>query len=102
VKTIGRLLGSDPRQAAAMLKPMVQAQPGSVELQGQLLAALYRSGQASEFDRALARATAAGVTVKSMLGIPAFRAAMADESRLQKARTGVLPLDVMAKVLEGL
>jgi hypothetical protein len=37
-----------------------------------------------------------------MLGIPAFRAAMADESRLQKARTGVLPLDVMAKVLEGL
>jgi serine/threonine-protein kinase len=102
MKTIGRLLGSDPRQAASLLKPMVQSQPGSVELQGQYLAALYRSGQASEFDRALARASAAGVTVKAMLGIPAFRAAMADESRLQKAKTGVLPLEVMAKVLEGL
>jgi len=46
----------------------------------------------------------AGVTVKVMLGVPAFRAAMADESRLQKTRppSGVLSSEVMAKVVEGL
>jgi hypothetical protein len=104
MKNIGKLIGTDPHQAAALLKPMVQGQPGSVELQGNYLAALYRSGNASDFDRAFTRATAAGVTVKGMLAVPAFRAAMADESRLQKTKppSGVLPLDVMAKVLEGL
>jgi serine/threonine-protein kinase len=104
MKSIGKLISSDPHQAAALLKPMVQGQPGSVELQGNYLAALYRSGNALDFDRAFTRATAAGVTVKGMLAVPAFRAAMADESRLQKTKppSGVLPLEVMAKVLEGL
>ena len=104
MKNIGERIQSDPRQAAAVLKPLVQAQPGSVELQGNYLAALYRSRNAQEFERALARATANGVTVKGMLGVPAFRAAMAEESKLQKTKppTGVLPQEVMAKVLEGI
>jgi hypothetical protein len=104
LKTIGKLIDSDPRQAAAVLKPLVQAQPARVDLQGNYLAALYRSRNPQDFERAFTRATANGVTVKGMLGVPAFRAAMADESRLQKTKppSGVLPLEVMAKVLEGL
>jgi serine/threonine-protein kinase len=104
MKTIGKLIETDPRQAVSVLKPLVQDQPGNVERQGSYLAALYRSRNAWDFERALGRATAAGVTVKAMLGVPAFRAAMAEESRLQKAKppTGVLPAEVMAKVVEGL
>ena len=104
LKTIGKLIGSDPRQAVAVLKPLAQAQPGSIEVQGNYLAALYRTGNAWDFERALTRAAAAGSTVKAMLAVPAFRSALADESRLQKAKppAGVLPQDVMAKVLEGL
>jgi serine/threonine-protein kinase len=102
MKTIGNLIDTDPRQAATALKPLVLDQPSSVERQGNYLAALYRSRSTSEFERALARATAAGVTVKAMLGVPSFRSAMAEESKLQKAKTGVLPPEVMAKVVEGL
>jgi serine/threonine-protein kinase len=104
LKTIGKLIATDPRQAASVLKPLVQAQPAKVELQGNYLAALYRGRNPGEFARAFTRATANGVTVKAMLGVPAFRSAMADESRLQKTRppSGVLPLEVMAKVLDGL
>jgi hypothetical protein len=104
MKTVGRLIETDPRQAVSVLKPLVQEQPANVERQGSYLAALYRSRNAWDFERALTRATAAGVTVKAMLGVPAFRSAMAEESRLQKAKppAGVLPADVMAKVIEGL
>jgi serine/threonine-protein kinase len=104
MKTIGRLIETDPRQAAAVLKPLVQDQPASVERQGSYLAALYRARNAQDFERALTRASAAGVTVRAMLAVPSFRAAMAEESRLQKAKppSGVLPAEVMAKVVEGL
>jgi hypothetical protein len=104
LKSAAKLIGSDPRQAANLLKPLAQAQPGNVEVQGTYLAALYRSGNAWDFERALARAGGAGATVRAMLAVPAFRAAMADESRLQKAKppAGVLPPEVMAKVVEGL
>ena len=104
LKTIGKVIDSDPQQAVALLKPMALAQPGSPTVQGNFLAALYRSRNAQDFERALTRATVAGVTVKVMLGVPAFRAAMADESRLQKTRppSGVLSSEVMAKVVEGL
>ncbi len=102
MQTLGKLIDTDPRQAATALKPLVQDQPSSVERQGNYLAALYRSRNTSEFERALAGATAAGVTVKAMLGVPSFRSAMAEESRLQKAKAGVLPPGVMAKVVEGL
>jgi hypothetical protein len=104
LKTIGKLIDSDPRQAVAVLKPLVQAKPASVELQGNFLSAIYRTRNAADFERALTRATVNGVTVRGMLSVPAFRAAMAEESRLQKTKppSGVLPPDVMAKVLEGL
>jgi hypothetical protein len=102
LKTIGKLIDTDPGKAVAVLKPLVQAQPGRAELQGNYLAALYRNHSPQDFDRALTRATANGVTVKGMLGVPAFRSALSEESRLQKTKSGVLPVDVMAKVLEGL
>jgi hypothetical protein len=104
LKTIGKLIDGDPRQAVAVLKPLAQARPASVEVQGNYLAALYRSRNGAEFDRAFTRATANGVAVKAMLAVPAFRTAMAEESRLQKTKSpaAVLPQDVMAKVVEGL
>jgi serine/threonine-protein kinase len=102
LKNIDQQIASDPGGAAAALRPLAQAQPAKVDVQGNFLAALYRSRNVQEFDRALTRATANGVTTKAMLRVPAFRAAMADESRLSKAKAGVLPENVMAKVLEGL
>ena len=102
LKTIDKLIDTDPGKAVAVLRPLVQAQPGRTDLQGNYLAALYRSRSPQDFDRALTRATANGVTVKGMLGVTAFRSALSEESRLQKTKSGVLPVDVMAKVLEGL
>ena len=104
MKTIGKLIDTDPRQAVAVLKPLVQAQPGNTERQGNYLAALYRCRNAPEFDRAFTRATAAGVTVKGMLGVSSFHSALADEIKLQKSKppSGVLPVEVMARVAEGL
>ena len=97
-------IATDPRQAAAQLKPLVQAAPANVELNAQYLAALYRSRNAWDFERALARATAAGVTPKAMLAIPAFRSVMIDERNLRKANPdgGLLPQEVMDKLVAGL
>ena len=96
------LLATDPRQAAALLKPLVQAAPTSVELNGNYLAALYRASNAADFDRGLTHAAAAGVTTKSMIKVPAFLRAMKDEIALTKAKKGVLPPEVMDKVQAGL
>jgi serine/threonine-protein kinase len=98
------LLGTDPKQAAALLKPLVQASPGSVELNANYLAALYRANNPWDFDRGLTHAAAAGVTTKTMFSVPAFRSAMIDERNLVKAHNGqgVLPAEVMEKVIAGL
>ena len=56
VKTIGKQIATDPGQAVALLKPLVLAQPSSLELQGNYLAAIYRTRNAVEFERALTRA----------------------------------------------
>jgi serine/threonine-protein kinase len=109
-EVIGRkaaaLIGSDPRQAVSLLKPLVQSNPGNVEWNANLLAALYRSRSTGEFDRALTRAAASGITTKAMFTVPSFRAAMIDERNLRKADqgrgAGVLPQEVMDKVLAGL
>ncbi|MGA2079367.1 MAG: serine/threonine-protein kinase [Holophaga sp.] len=102
--TIGKLIDTDPHQAVAVLKPLVQEQPGNVERQANYLAALYRSKSPGDFDRAFTRATASGVTVKAMLNVPSFKAALVEESKLQRSKSpsAVLPPDVLAKVLEGL
>ena len=96
------LVDSDPRQAVSGLKPLAQADPRNVELQATYLAALYRSNNAWDFERVLTRVNGSGINVKALLAVPAFRKAMADESRLQKARQGLLPEEVMATVLAGL
>ncbi|BDU73988.1 serine/threonine-protein kinase [Mesoterricola silvestris] len=104
-KAVAALLNADPRQAAAQARTLAANEPGNAEVQGLYLAALYRSGNAWDFERALSRAAASGVTVKKMLAAaPAFREALAQESRLRKAKppAGILPDDVMAKILAGL
>jgi serine/threonine-protein kinase len=105
-KAAAALIASDPRQAAAQLKTLVQNNPGSVELNANYLAALYRSNNPGEFDRALMRAELSGVTPKAMFVIPALRSAIIDERALTKANnnkgTGVLPVDVMKRFIAGL
>ena len=96
------LMATDPRQAAALLKALVQASPTSVVLNANYLTALYRAKNAWDFDRALTHAAAAGVTAKSMIQVPSFKGAMKEESNLYKAKKGVLPPDVMEKILAGL
>jgi serine/threonine-protein kinase len=105
-KAAAALIVSDPRQAAAQLKPLVQNNPGSVELNANYLAALYRSNNPGEFDRALMRAELSGVTPKAMFVISALRSAIIDERALTRAHnnkgTGVLPEDVMKRFIAGL
>jgi len=105
VKTLTALLDADPRQAAIQAKPLAVADPGNAELQGLYLAALYQSRNAWDFERGLARATASGATVKRMVGASEpFRRALGAENKLRKATPGggVLPDEVMAKILAGL
>jgi serine/threonine-protein kinase len=98
------LLATDPKQAAALLKPLVQAAPGSAELNAYYLAALYRANNPWDFDRGLTHAAAAGVTTRDMFRFPAFKSAMVDERNRCKANNGhgVLPAEVMEKVAAGL
>ncbi len=104
LKNIARLIETDPRQASILLRPLVQAQPTSVELQGNYLASLYRAHNPQEFDRALTRAAANGVSTGKMLKVPSFKSVMIEESRLHKAKSpdAVLSAEVMTKVSEGL
>ncbi|WP_316410445.1 serine/threonine-protein kinase [Mesoterricola sediminis] len=104
-RRITGLLAADPRQAAAEAKAAVAQDPGNAELQGLYLAALYRGRNAWDFEKALVRAQGAGVTVARMISASApFKAAMAEESRLQKTNPGaaVLPEEVLRKVLDAL
>ena len=59
------MLGSDPKGAAALAKNLVAADPGNAEAQGVYLAALYRSKNTWDFERALSRALASSVTVSN-------------------------------------
>ncbi|HLO68517.1 MAG TPA: serine/threonine-protein kinase [Holophaga sp.] len=102
---ITALLAADPRLAAAEAKAAVAMDPGNAELQGLYLASLYRSRNAWDFERALARATRSGVTVSRMLAAcPAFKAAIAEELRLRKTNPSamVLPEEVILKVQAAL
>ncbi|WP_306599483.1 serine/threonine-protein kinase [Geothrix sp. 21YS21S-2] len=104
-KAVLALLDTDPRQAAAQAKAMAAADPGNAEVQGLYLAALYQSRNAWDFERGLNRAMASGLTVGQMLqAAPAFKKALAQEIRLQKANppAGILPGDVMKKISAGL
>jgi serine/threonine-protein kinase len=100
---IARLIETDPKQAVSLLQPIVQANPRNPEMQASLLAAHYFNNNAFDFERSLTRALASGVTVKAMIGQPAFNKAMKQESGLRKSKQGgVLPDEVMARILAGL
>jgi serine/threonine-protein kinase len=102
---IAALMATDPRQAAAQARPLAAATPGDAEVQGLYLAALYRSRNAWDFERALGKANGAGVTVPMMLKASTpFRQALAEENRLRKANppAGLLPQEVMDRILAGL
>jgi serine/threonine-protein kinase len=104
LKTIDKLIVSDPGQAVAVLQPLVQAQPGKVNLQGNYLAALYRSRNAPDFNRAFTRATANGITTKGLITVPAFKAALVEEGQLQRKKpsAGLLSEDAFKRVVDGL
>jgi len=91
-------------QAVAVLQPLVQAQPGKVNLQGNYLAALYRSRNAPDFNRAFTRATANGITTKGLITVPAFKAALVEEGQLQRKKpsAGLLSEDAFKRVVDGL
>ncbi|MBP1627927.1 MAG: hypothetical protein H6Q00_2402 [Holophagaceae bacterium] len=83
------LIQSDPRQAAAILRPLAYAQLDDAQLQGNYLAALYNARQVAEFERVLATAKGKGHgALKLIQASPAFRQACAQERAAQKARNG--------------
>jgi len=97
------LIGSNPGQAAGTLRGLAASQPGDPAVQGNLLAALYRSRNAGEFERALDAAKGRGLnTTTLMKAAPAFREAMVDERTAQKAKNGtnVLPAAVLIKAMQ--
>ena len=104
-RSVTALLATDPRQAAAQAKALVAGDPGSAELQGLYLAALYQSRNAWAFERGLSKANAEGVTVKKMIAASsAFKAALVQESRLQRASpaSGVLSPELLRKISDAL
>jgi len=82
------LISSDPRQAAAILKPLAYAQPSDAALQGNYLAALYRGRNIAEFERVMASAKGNGLSPLKLTQSPAFKQAYMDERAAQKARNG--------------
>lgn len=97
------LIAADPAQAVSQLRDLAKAQPGDPGIQGNLLAALYRARDPIAFGQSLEAAKAAGLAGPQMMkAAPAFRKAMADESRAHRAKDGsqVLPLELVAKVVQ--
>jgi hypothetical protein len=97
------MIGSNPTQAASLLRGLAASQPGDLGVQGNLLAALYRSHNAGEFERVLDGAKARGLNCTAMMkAAPAFRQAMEDERGAHRAKNGsnVLPVSVLLKVVQ--
>jgi len=83
------LIGSNPNQAVASLRGLAAAQPGDPAISGNLLAALYRTRNVSEFERVLDGAKARGLNgTVLMKAAPAFRQAMMEEREALKAKSG--------------
>jgi len=98
------LLATSPAQAATQLRSLAVAQPTNAQVQANYLAALYRSHNAGEFDRAFDSARAAGVTMGQMLSVPLFKDSIREESKLQRASSPgkVLTVDTMKKITAAL
>jgi eukaryotic-like serine/threonine-protein kinase len=97
------MIGSNPSQAASILRGLALSQPGDPAVQGNLLAALYRSRNAGEFERVLDAAKGRGLSPASLMKpAPAFRQAMEVELAAQKAKNGtnVLPPAVLIKAMK--
>ena len=93
------LIDSDPGQAVTILRGL---SGGDAQVQGNLLAALYRKGDAAAFESALDAAKVQGLSGPQMMkAAPAFRLAMVDELRAHKAKNGtqLLSLAAVAKVV---
>ena len=96
------VLPSDPDLAAELLLSLAAAQPSQAPIQWNLLAALYRVGNARDFERALDTARANGLSGPQMMkAAPAFRQAMTDELRAHKAKdkSNVLTLATLNKIV---
>jgi len=96
------LLASNPAQAAGLLRSLAASQPGDLAVQGNLLAALYRTHNVPEFEQVLENAKGRGLDGLSMMkAAPAFRQAMMDERRAHRDKDGtnVLPPGTLIKVI---
>lgn len=96
------VLPSDPDLAAELLLSLAATQPSHAPIQGNLLAALYRIGNAGGFERALDTARANGLSGPQMMkAAPAFRQAMTEELRAHKAKdkSNVLTLATLNKIV---
>lgn len=96
------LIPTDAAKAVRILHGLASAQPGDAHIQGSLLGALYRLGNAADFERSLDEAKAAGLSGPQMMkAAPVFRAAMADELRAHKAkdRSNLLSLATVTKIV---
>lgn len=97
------LIAVDPAQAATQLQALAKGQPGDAGIRGNLLAALYRARDPIGFGQALDAAKGEGLSGPQMMkAAPAFRKAMADESRAHRAKDNsqILPLELVAKVVQ--
>ena len=96
------LIPTDAAKAVRTLRGLASAQPGDAQIQGSLLGALYRLGNAAEFERSLDGAKAAGLSGPQMMkAAPVFRSAMADELRAHKAKdhSNLLSLATVTKIV---
>jgi hypothetical protein len=97
------LLGSDPAQAARILRPLADAQPGDPGIQGTLLAAQYRTHNAQDFLQGFRNARSHGAGLDRLLKVPAFRSVILEERDLQKRKAPgrVLTVDQFNALVEG-
>jgi hypothetical protein len=93
---------TDPKQAADGLRSLAQGEPRNADIQAAYLGALYRSGNAWDFEKVLTRAQANGLTTKDLLAYATFKLAIIEESRRQRAGRGLLSPDLMRRIASGL
>ncbi len=96
------LIRSNPGQAASTLRVLAAAS-ADPQVQGNYLAALYRSRNVGEFERVWDASRARGLNLGILMkAAPAFRQAMVDESAAQKAKNGsnILSASLMKKVTQ--
>jgi hypothetical protein len=98
------LMEEDPGAAIQLLRSLAASHPGDAQIQGNLLAAIYHTRNAVEFERAYFDANSSGLNMAALLKVPSFKAAIQEETRLHRNRSlyKVLPGELLTRMLNGL